>query len=211
MIGKNMKFNMLTVVALAVITGGIVYAVQVRAQDEKPAAASDTAKEAPKAKDTAAAPATTDAPQNAWAVRCDEMKEGEKVTGQYCEMVQNISVAAKEADPSTAQRLIEMAIGYPPANKGKASAVVILPLGVLVTEKIDIEIDGSKRHDFNIRFCEAGGCVGLLPLSEKEMDKFSKGKALTVKAVAANGQPVTIEMSLAGFGEAHTKIKPKKD
>lgn len=171
-------------------------------------AAQDAAKNA-KSADAPVAAANANA-ETAWAVRCNDVKEGEKVTGKYCEMVQNISVAKKDADPSTAQRLVEMAIGYPPAEKGKAAAVVILPLGILVNEDIVLELDGDKELDFDARYCDGGGCYSIFELSDKLITKFTKGKTITIKAMAATGQPIAIELSLAGFAAAHNEIKPKK-
>src|SRR5690606_5264603 len=131
---------------------------------------------------------------SSWLVRCDDIKDGEKVTGQYCEMAQNISVTQKDADPATAQRLVEMAIGYAPAEKGKATAVVILPLGILVNEDLVLEIDGRKELDFEVRYCEATGCIASFNLSEKEMGKLAKGAIMTLKTTAATGRAVAIEM-----------------
>lgn len=190
-----------------------------RAEDKKEPVKSETAKpeavksEAAKAEkekaDTTAKPAA-DAPKTAWQVRCEDLKKEEKVVGQYCEMFQNISVTKKDADPSTAQRVIEFAIGYPPSAEGKRSALVIMPLGILVNQKIDVEVDGDKKFDFNITFCDVNGCFAMLDLSDKNIDTLSKGKEMTIKAKAATGQDVKISLSLAGFGPAHDKVKPKK-
>ena len=148
--------------------------------------------------------------QVSWVVRCDDLKEGDNIKGKYCEMVQSISVSKKDADPSTAQRLFELAIGYPPVGGGKANGVMILPLGILVSEDVVMEIDGSKEKDVRVRYCDASGCVAAFELSEKEMEKLSKGRGMTVRTVAATNQPVTIELSLSGFSDAYKKIKPKE-
>lgn len=142
----------------------------------------------------------------AWDVRCAPVKNGEEVVGEYCEMVQNLSVIKKDADPSTAQRIVEIAIGYPPVEKGKASSLLILPLGILVTEDIVVEVDERKEMTAKIRHCEANGCVAMLPITPKIINKMASGKTLRVKAVAATGQPVTIDMSLEGFKEAHDRL-----
>lgn len=148
------------------------------------------------------------APALAWITRCDKPKEGEKSKAEYCEMVQRISVTEKGGDPAKAQRLVEFAIGYPPAEKDKATAVIILPLGILVQEKIKLEIDGDKETDFEIGFCEASGCIATVQFSEREMGKLAKGKVMRLLAVSAVGQPVAIDMPLGGFAEAYQKIKP---
>ena len=196
---KTYTIKIMVALALIFIAGAVLLA-------EKPWAALDTKKDAP-AKDASAKEAESKSP---WITRCDDIKDGEKVTGQYCEMVQSISVTKKDADPSTAQRLLEIAIGYPPVAEGKASGVMVLPLGILVTKPVILEIDGSKEKDVLVRYCEVGGCFSSFDLSEKEMGKLAKGKVLVVKAIAATGQPVMIELSLGGFAELYDKIKPKK-
>lgn len=206
------KARMLIILSLIVVAGAVVFAGNLAAQDAK------TKKEAVKTEDvkkedTKKSDAKPAADQSAWIVRCDDLKDkdSEKVTGQYCEMVQSISVAKKDADPSTAQRIFEMALGYPPLDKQRnAASVVIMPLGVLVTQDVVLEIDGDKLVDFKIQYCDAGGCIGTFQLKDKQIERMQKGKALTVKAVAATGQPVVIELSLNGFAAAYDKVKPKK-
>lgn len=218
MIKTTFKARMLIILSLLVVAGAVAFAGNLAAQDaakaKTEAAKTEAAKkeDAPKAdaKKSDAAPA---ADKSAWIVRCDDIKDkdSEKVTGQYCEMVQSISVAKKDADPSTAQRIFEIALGYPPVDKQRtAASVVIMPLGVLVTQDVVLEIDGDKFVDFKIQYCDAGGCIGTFQLKDKQIEKLLKGKALTVKAVAATGQPVVIELSLNGFAGAYDKIKPKK-
>lgn len=145
----------------------------------------------------------------AWAQRCDDIKNGEETVGQYCEIYQRLSVMQKDADPATAQRLAEFAIGYPPGEKGKARGAMILPLGILVDKKVKIAIDDKDAMEFAIRYCDNGGCVGILDLNAALLDRLRKGKEMTVKTEAANGQDVNIGMSLQGFGAALEKVKPR--
>ncbi len=189
---KNAKFFVLGFAALALMTGPVWAKGEAKKEETKKEAA------APVAKDP-------------WQTRCDDMKDGEKVVGKYCEMVQQIFVAQKDADPSTAQRLIEVVIGYPPADKGKASAVIILPLGILLDEKNTVEVDGAKLFDFGIRYCDNGGCAAVFQISEKDMAKLGKGKEMLVKGKAANGQDLVIAMSLQGFDAVRQQILPAKE
>lgn len=201
---SSKKKLILPVVLLLVVAGALSFGA-LRAQGE----AKDGAPSVP----SESSPLATKAPAgpDAWGVRCGEIKDGEKPASQYCEMVQSISVAQKDADPAAAQRLIEMAIGYPPAEKGKAFAAVILPLGILVNKDIVIEFDGDKLIEFQVAYCDGGGCVASFPLDGKVMEKLSNGSLMTVKSSAATGQPVAIEMSLAGFGKANEAVKSGKN
>lgn len=147
--------------------------------------------------------------QDGWTSRCQDLKEGEKITGKYCEAVNSLFVAREGADPSTAQRIAEMAIGYPPGHDGDAQGVLILPLGILVKDKVIIEVDEKKALSFNVMYCEAGGCVATFSMDKGDIEKFSKGKEIAIKTQAATGQPVIISLSLANFSSVISKVAPK--
>jgi invasion protein IalB len=187
----NMRFALLTgAVVIAAAVGAVVlpHAGQSQEAAQTPAATGD-----------------------AWVNRCEDLKDGEKVVGKYCEAFQRLSVMQKDAAPETAQRLAEFAIGYPPVEKGdaKAKGALILPLGILVNQKTKIAIDGKDAMEFSVRYCDNGGCVAVMDLSNGLIDKLRKGNELTIKAEAATGQPVNITMSLKGLATALDKAKPK--
>lgn len=217
---RTFTFKILAAVSLAfIVTTTGAYATEAKPAEKEKAPAAATASPAEKKKGTPEKgdekkddAAAVTPPAEAWAVRCDDVKDkdSEKVVGKYCEMAQSISVAKKDADLSTAQRLLEVAIGYPPGSKGKAAAIAILPLGILVNEDIIVDVDGSKLLDFKVRHCVAAGCIGAFALGGKDMKKLSEGKSMTVKSMTADNRPLAIELSLNGFGTAYEKIKPKE-
>ncbi len=168
---------------------------------------------------TKSAPAQTkeaaaEAPPNSdWQARCQDIKEGEKVTGKYCEAVQSLYVVKKDEDPkkTTTQRIAEMAVGYPPGSTAKsAQAVAILPLGIVVNEKVVIEVDGKDLMKFDVRFCDVGGCVGIFNLDKGEIEKMRKGKELNFKTQTMAGQPVVIGLPLAAFDTVIGPLIPVK-
>ena len=163
---------------------------------------------------TPAKEAAAEAPPNSdWQARCQDIKDGEKVTGKYCEAVQSLYVVKKDEDPkkSTTQRIAEMAVGYPPGSTAKsAQAVAILPLGIVVNEKVVIEIDGDNLMKFDIRFCDVGGCVGIFNLDKGAIEKMRKGKELNFKTQAMSGQPVVIGLPLSAFDAVIGKLIPGK-
>lgn len=158
--------------------------------------------------------ATAEAPPNSdWQSRCQDIKEGEKVTGQYCEAVQSLYVVKKDEDPkkTTTQRIAEMAVGYPPGSTAKsAQAVAILPLGIVVNEKVAMEVDGDSLMKFDVRFCDVGGCVGIFSLDKGAIEKMRKGKELNFKTQTVAGQPVVIGLPLAAFDTVIGKLIPGK-
>jgi invasion protein IalB len=156
--------------------------------------------------ENAQAPASADA----WANRCQDLKDGDKVTGQYCETMQSLSVMPKDGDPKAAQRVAEFAVGYPPVAKGKPRGAMILPLGILLEEKPVVEVDGKELFKADVRYCDNNGCIAMFDLSSGQIDRMRKGDTMVLKAKAANGQPLQINMSLKGFGAALDKTQPAK-
>ena len=146
----------------------------------------------------------------AWANRCDELKDKDgKATGKYCETFQRLSVVSGEGDKKQAQRVAEFAIGFPPADKGKASGVLILPLGVVVDSDIKIQIDDKDVMKFRVRYCDGGGCAAIMKLDGSLIEKMRKGKVMTVKAVAFSGAPVDVPFRLEGLGDMLDAARPK--
>lgn len=137
-----------------------------------------------------------------WAVRCNDPKTGQK----HCEMFQRLSITKKgEKD---AKRLVEFAIGYKDDSKKKdAQGILVLPLGVLVSEPVEIEIDEKKNFEAEIRYCDGKGCYAFTEIPAGMLEKMAKGNKFTVKARAANGQNFHIVMSLLGFNAALDKMK----
>jgi invasion protein IalB len=179
-------------VLLVILT--LAFAVPVHAADKTaPAAAPASAAANVKSKPAA----------SVWAVRCDDPKAGNP---RHCEIFQRLSLTKKGSkDP---QRLAEFAIGYKADGKKKdAQGILILPLGVLVTEPVDIEIDEKKDFTAQIRYCDGGGCYAFADIPAGMLDRLSKGDKFTVKARAANGKNFHIVMSLAGFSKALEQIK----
>ncbi len=164
---------------------------------------------APAATPAAAPAATSAAPQSPWQKRCQDLKEGEKTVGRYCEAVQQLFLSQKDKPDVPPQRLAEIAVGFPPVEKGKATGVVVLPLGILVQEKIRVLVDDKKLVNIPVRFCEQGGCVAIFSPDKGDLEKMGKGKVLAVIATAMGGQDVRIELPLDGFSTIVDDVKPK--
>lgn len=210
---RTNKAKLVMSVALAAGMVAVLGSVALKTSDAKSA---DKAAPAPVAA-PAATPAATAAaqtpPNNDWQSRCQDITENAKVTGKYCEAVQSLYVIQKNEDPekTTTQRVAEMAVGYPPGSSAKeAQAVAILPLGIVVNEKVAIDVDGKDLMKFDIRFCDVGGCVGIFSLDKGDIEKMRKGKELSFKTQTMSGQPVVIGLPLAAFDTVIAKLIPGK-
>ncbi len=133
-------------------------------------------------------------PPSPWNVRCAEV-EGKNL----CEMVQRISVA------KTGQRVAEFSIGSPDEG-GTSKAVIMLPLGILVQEKVIMKIDDNKPVSFKIKYCVPGGCLSNLTLKKTVIDNLKRGNKVLVTARGAANQPINIEMSLKGFTKNYKSL-----
>lgn len=195
-----MTFKTLMIVLICILAVGIATTTQLMAGQNSKTPPTTAAAEKP------AANADAD---KSWKSRCQDMKDGETVTGKYCEAVQQLFVMQKDADPSTAQRVAEMAIGYPQGSGENAQGVLVLPLGILVQDKVTVEVDEDKLLTMKVRYCDAGGCYASFELDKGDVKKLRAGGELVVKTQAVTGQPVTIGLPLTGFGAAMDSISPK--
>jgi len=195
----------IAVLALVIVGAGVFFVVRPDVQKTQISQASAVSPDSPASSKIA----VQDSKDNGWVSRCQDLKEGEKVTGKHCEAFQQLFITQKDADPSTAQRVIEMAIGYPPNNPKEAQAVIILPLGVMVNEKSSLEVDGDKMMNFEVLYCEAGGCIASFVIKDGDIEKLRKGRELTVKSKAATGQPLLIGLTLNNFATVMDSLQPK--
>lgn len=123
---------------------------------------------------------------SAWGQRCNENDKSK------CEAYWRRSL------PETGQRVAEFAIGFPD-DKKTARGVMILPLGILLTEDIQMQVDEGLSFKFKVKFCDPNGCVAYLNLNQKALDALRKGTLAVVTMKSAQGRDVRIEVPLAGL------------
>jgi invasion protein IalB len=147
-------------------------------------------------------PATTLQKVANWTVRCGEKKEGDTAP-PHCEIFQRL------VSKDSGQRVTEFAVGYPdgPGAGRDARGVIVLPLGVVVDEGMDMQIDEGQKFKFRVRYCMAKGCLAFLNLNDNLLSALSGGREALITGKAFNGQDVNIRLSLDGFGEALKKIQ----
>ena len=131
-----------------------------------------------------------------WALRCLKVEEGE----DPCQMYQLLSDAEGNA-------VAEIAIvSLPDSGSAVAGATIVAPLETLLTEQITLRVDGGQARRFPFNFCNVGGCVTRIGLTEEDIALFRGGATATLSMVpaAAPDQIVTVTMSLSGFTAAYT-------
>lgn len=132
-----------------------------------------------------------------WAIRC--AKDEKTGKSGKCEIFQRLVV--KE----TGKRVVEFAVGFP-ESKDSARGVVVLPLGMLLTEDISMQIDKEKSFSFKPRYCLPEGCYAFVNLNRKLLDLMRGGKEVQISFRALDGKPVSIKLSLDGFGKSLKEI-----
>lgn len=133
-----------------------------------------------------------------WALRCLKMEEGE----DPCQMYQLLNDAEGNS-------VAEIAIvTLPSSGQAVAGATIVVPLETLLTEQITLRVDGGQARRFPFNFCNVGGCVTRLGLTEQDVALFRRGAAATLTLVpaAAPDQTVTVTMSLVGFTAAYNAV-----
>ncbi|MGJ8610801.1 MAG: invasion associated locus B family protein [Octadecabacter sp.] len=132
---------------------------------------------------------------NDWALRCLKVEDGE----DPCQMYQLMS-------DENGQAIAEIAIVVlPEAGNAVAGATIVAPLETLLTEQITLRVDGGQARRFPFNFCNVGGCVSRIGLTNEDMALFRRGASATLTMVpaAAPDQQVTVTMSLSGFTAAY--------
>ena len=132
---------------------------------------------------------------NDWALRCLKVEDGE----DPCQMYQLLSDADGNA-------IAEIAIvSLSSSGEAIAGATIVAPLETSLNEQITLRVDGGQARRFPFDFCNAGGCVTRVGLTEADMALFQRGATATLSMVpaAAPDQIVTVTMSLSGFTAAY--------
>lgn len=182
-----MSRNKYLLIVLALIAVGLVAYVfkTVSAKNSPASSAAQTS--------TATADSTAQ-PGELWSKRCN------KDDPSKCEIFQRLVV--KESS----KRLIEFAVGYP-QSPDTATAVVVLPLGIIVASGITVKIDDQEPSKVGIKTCNNSGCFAEMTLSAPVIESMKKGQKITVSLLDGSAKQINIEMSLKGFAEKLATVK----
>lgn len=141
-----------------------------------------------------------------WQLRCVRAKDG----SDPCQLYQLLK------DKGSGQPISEISVlALPEGNEAAAGATIITPLETLLTQQLNITVDGGQTKRYPFTFCADVGCVARVGFTKDDLDAFRKGKVavISVVPVADPSRTVDVEISLAGFTagfEALKKTMPKK-
>ena len=96
----------------------------------------------------------------------------------------------------------------PEDAEADAGVTVVTPLGTLLPQGVVMQIDSGEQRQYPFAWCSQVGCFARFGLARPSIDAMKRGNAgkLTLHAVAAPEQPVTLALSLAGFTAAYDAL-----
>ena len=134
-------------------------------------------------------------PPAAWRVECSG--DGKVLE---CRAVQQVF------HRETRQLLLSVAVR--PAADGKSGAMLVtLPLGLNVSEPVQVKVDNGASEKQAIQTCTNVGCFVAMTLSDKLVAAMRTGTDLKITVQDANKKPVDMSLPLLGFGVAFDKAK----
>jgi invasion protein IalB len=90
----------------------------------------------------------------------------------------------------------------------KAALIQIqMPLGLNLTEPIQIKVDNGAAEKHPIQTCTNTGCFASLTANERLVNAMRGGSDLKITFQDANKKPVELAVPLLGFGIAFDKVR----
>jgi invasion protein IalB len=88
-----------------------------------------------------------------------------------------------------------------------AQMTIQLPLGLNVTEAIQVRVDGGAPERQQIQTCTNIGCFVSMAINEKVLAAMRGGKELKITVQDPSKKPVDLSLPLLGFGLAYDKVR----
>jgi invasion protein IalB len=104
------------------------------------------------------------------------------------------------------QLLMQVAVRYAPETKAGTMSL-LLPLGLNLTEPVQIKVDNGPVERQAIQTCDASGCLVTMAANDKLLAAMRSGAELKVTVQDANKKPIEMALPLLGFGIAFDRTK----
>jgi invasion protein IalB len=104
--------------------------------------------------------------------------------------------------------LVAVLVRRPTDPKTAAAQMTIqLPLGLNLTEAIQVKVDGGPPERQPIQTCTNIGCFVSMAINEKLLATMRTGKDLKITVQGPDKKPVEMSLPLLGFGLAFDKVR----
>ncbi|MCO4848686.1 MAG: invasion associated locus B family protein [Yoonia sp.] len=127
-----------------------------------------------------------------WALRCLVAEDGKP---DPCQLYQLLN----DQDGNSVAEISMFPL--PSGNPAAAGATIVVPLETLLTEQLQISVDGSATRRYPFTFCNRAGCVARVGFTAEDINQFKRGNAATMRMIpaAAPENQVILNISLSGF------------
>ena len=134
-------------------------------------------------------------PPPAWRVECSG--DGKTLD---CRAVQQL---VNREDKQVVAQLVARV----PADTKAPVLLIQLPLGINLTEPVQLKIDGGAAEPYPVQTCTNAGCLVSVPLKDPMMSAMRGGTTLKVTVSDTSKRTLNIDVPLLGFGLAFDKAK----
>lgn len=81
-----------------------------------------------------------------------------------------------------------------------------LPLGISLTEPVQLKVDNGAVDRQPVQTCTAAGCIVSIPLKDPLLAALRGGTLLKITVQDTNKRTINIDVPLLGFGLAYDKM-----
>lgn len=127
-----------------------------------------------------------------WELRCIKAPEGTKDPCQLYQLLED------QQGNSVAEINL---FNLPQDDQLAAGATIVTPLETLLTQNVQLSVDGGKAKVYPFTFCTAIGCFSRVGFTAGDVAAFKAGSSAKIVVVPAQApdQKVELTMSLSGF------------
>ncbi len=138
------------------------------------------------------------AQEAAWRVECTG--DGKMLD---CRAVQQLF----QRIPNQGDRLLIAVLVRRPPDAKQAQMMIQLPLGLNLTEAVQIRVDAGTVESQPIQTCTNVGCFVSMTINDKLLAIMRTGKELKITVQDSTKKPVELALPLLGFGLAYDKVR----
>jgi invasion protein IalB len=140
-----------------------------------------------------ASPLAQDVPLAGWRVECTS--DGRVLD---CRAIQQM------INREDKQLVAQLTARIAPETKAP-SLTIQLPLGISLTEPVQLSVDNGAVERLPVQTCTNAGCIVTMPLKDPFLASLRNGTILKVALQDANKRTISIDVPLLGFGLAFDK------
>ncbi len=105
------------------------------------------------------------------------------------------------------KQIVVQLVARVPADTKAPMLLIQLPLGLNLTEPVQLKIDNGAVERVPVQTCTNAGCLASLPLKDPMLAALRGGMTLKITVSDTNKRAITIDVPLLGFGLAYDKAK----